>query len=451
MANVPPGQILPRKDISGGSQLQIEAGAIPNIGLGTFGLTGSGGLAAMSSAIDLGYRHLDTAQSYETEKNVGEAIARSGRDQTDFFVTTKVTASLGRLGESVDDSLRAMRFSYADLVLIHWPAPGDDPPVGAYIEALARVQDKGKARLIGVSKFTRRHIDEAIAKIGEGRFATNQFEQHVFLQNSVLAAPCCQQGIAVTACIPLAGGRLDKDTDLAAIASKHDAAVSQPSARLSFRNRRRRNGREQTSPLRTSCWTKPTWRRSQTWIAVSGTSIRNGVRSGTDRRQPCSRVLRRKERTVGIFEGFGHIAFKVNDLDTSADFYNKIGFPEVLRLLDAEGKPWIVYHRISEHLYLELFPGGDGDSAPEPHRTGMNHFCLTVRSADEAEKKLADTGIALSRPRRTVRGVDGNWGMWIEDPDGNRIEIQEMAPNCIQFEAEGALAAGAPPHVLTIY
>jgi lactoylglutathione lyase len=154
---------------------------------------------------------------------------------------------------------------------------------------------------------------------------------------------------------------------------------------------------------------------------------------------------------VGIFEGFGHIAFKVNDLETSADFYSKIGFPEMLRLLDAEGKPWIVYHRISEHLYLELFPGGDGSRAPEPHRTGLNHFCLTVRSADEAEKKLADAGIALSRPRKTARGVDGNWGMWIEDPDGNRIEIQEMALNCIQFEAEGALAVGAPAHVLTIY
>jgi 2,5-diketo-D-gluconate reductase B len=229
MANVPPGQISPhRKDISRGSQLQIESGAIPNIGLGTFGLTGSGGLAAMSSAIDLGYRHLDTAQTYGTEENVGEAIVRSGLDRTDFFVTTKVTASnLGRLGESVDDSLRTMRLRYADLVLIHWPAPGDDPPVGAYIEALARVQDKGKARLIGVSNFTRRHIHEAIAKIGEDRLATNQFEQHVFLQNRVLGAHCRQRGIAVTAYMPLAGGKLAKDPDLAAIASKHDAAVSQ--------------------------------------------------------------------------------------------------------------------------------------------------------------------------------------------------------------------------------
>lgn len=154
---------------------------------------------------------------------------------------------------------------------------------------------------------------------------------------------------------------------------------------------------------------------------------------------------------MGIFAGFGHVAFKVNDLDRSVDFYTGIGFPEMLRLLDAEGKPWIVYHRISEHLYLELFPGGDGHPAPDQTRTGVNHVCLTVENADEAEKKLAAAGVKLSRPRKAAPGVDGNWGMWIEDPDGNRIEIQEMAPKCIQFEAERDLKAGAPSHVLTAY
>ena len=125
---------------------------IPRIGLGTFGLTDAEGVAAMRSAIDLGYRHLDTAQTYGTEENVGRAIASSGLGRRDFFVTTKVTASnLGRLAESVDDSLKLMGFDYADLVLIHWPAPYDDPPVTAYAGKLARLQDGGKARLIGVS------------------------------------------------------------------------------------------------------------------------------------------------------------------------------------------------------------------------------------------------------------------------------------------------------------
>ena len=100
---------------------------------------------------------------------------------------------------------------------------------------------------------------------------------------------------------------------------------------------------------------------------------------------------------MGIFESLGHVAFKVNDLDASVNFYNTIGFPEMLRLLDAEGKPWIVYHRINENLYLELFPGGDGEPAPANERTGMNHFCLTVANADKAERELAEAGITLMR------------------------------------------------------
>lgn len=197
------------------------------IGLGTYGLTGQAGLDAMSEAIRLGYRHLDSAQTYGTEENVGRAVARSGRDRRDFFVTTKVTApNLGRLSESLDDSLRCMNLDYADLLLIHWPAPNDHPPVHSYISALARTQDRGKARLIGVSNFTRRHIDEVIAEIGDGRLATNQFEQHVFLQNRLLARHCQDRGITPTAYMPLAGGRLEGNPVLDDIASKHGVTAN---------------------------------------------------------------------------------------------------------------------------------------------------------------------------------------------------------------------------------
>ena len=201
---------------------------IPRIGLGTYGLTGDGGLSAMLSAIGLGYRHLDTAQTYGTEENVGRAVARSEIDRREFFVTTKITASnLGRLAASVDDSLDVMGLAHADLVLIHWPAPSDDPPVRSYIGELARLQDVGKARLIGVSNFTRRHVDEAIAEIGEGRLATNQFEQHVFLQNRLLAAHCRERGIVPTAYMPLAGGNLGGNAVLDAVARKHGVPVNQ--------------------------------------------------------------------------------------------------------------------------------------------------------------------------------------------------------------------------------
>ncbi len=152
--------------------------------------------------------------------------------------------------------------------------------------------------------------------------------------------------------------------------------------------------------------------------------------------------------TMSIFRSLGHVAFRVNDLDASVAFYNKIGFPEMLRLLNDKGDPWIVYHRISDDLYLELFPGGGGGSVPTDDHTGLMHFCLTVDNIDDAEAKLAAVGVPLSRPRGAGRGIDGNRGMWISDPDGHRIEIMEMAADCIQYRAEASLLSGGKPHVL---
>ena len=153
---------------------------------------------------------------------------------------------------------------------------------------------------------------------------------------------------------------------------------------------------------------------------------------------------------MSIFKSVGHIALKVQNLEKSIDFYNRIGFPEMLRLNNDEGKPWIVYHRVTDDLYLELFPGGQGGKAPEPERTGLFHLCLTVDDMDEAEARLNAAGVSLSQPRKQGRGIDGNRGMWIEDPDGHRIEIMEMAPDCIQHKAVRNLAAGGKPHALTL-
>ena len=146
-----------------------------------------------------------------------------------------------------------------------------------------------------------------------------------------------------------------------------------------------------------------------------------------------------------IFDNLGHMAFKVKDLDASVAFYEKLGFPKFLSLLNEKGEPWIVYMRITDDVYLELFPKGAGDRVPEAEQVGLTHWCLTVKDLDETEKQLKSVGISLSRPRRDARGVDRNRGMWIEDPDGHRIEIMEMAPNCLQYEAIAAWKAGKPP------
>ena len=151
------------------------------------------------------------------------------------------------------------------------------------------------------------------------------------------------------------------------------------------------------------------------------------------------------------FKTLGHIAFKVRDLDASLAFYGKLGFPEMLRLLDARGEAWIVYLRITDALYLELFPRGVGERVPPENNVGMTHLCLTSPDLDQTQAHLKSVGIPLSRPRSERRGLDGNRGMWVEDPDGNRIEIMEMAPNCIQHQAVENLRAGKAPEALKLF
>jgi lactoylglutathione lyase len=146
------------------------------------------------------------------------------------------------------------------------------------------------------------------------------------------------------------------------------------------------------------------------------------------------------------FNSLGHIALKVGDLDRSIDFYSKLGFPEFLRLNEEDGSAWIVYMRVGDNLYIELFPGGKGPA--DTQGTGVNHLSLTVEDIEETERHLQEVGIPLESPRKEARGVDRNRGMWIVDPDGNRIEIMEMAPDCIQWEAIARMKAGGGPTAL---
>jgi lactoylglutathione lyase len=138
---------------------------------------------------------------------------------------------------------------------------------------------------------------------------------------------------------------------------------------------------------------------------------------------------------MDVFKHLGHIALRVKDLDASLAFYGKLGFREMTRLLDEKGTPWIVYLRINDDQYLELFPKGVEGPPAGADAVGIFHICLTVEDIDATVAELDKVGIALSRPRSKGIGIDGNRGMWIEDPDGTQIEVMEMAPNCIQFQA----------------
>ena len=145
---------------------------IPRLGLGTYGRTGDEGLAAILAGIELGYRHIDTAQNYDTEGNVGAAIRRSGLPRDAFFVTTKVgdqNLSRERFAPSVARSLETLGVEQVDLLLIHWPSARDAVPLEHYLGALAEARDAGQARLIGVSNFNIGYLERAEAILGRGR------------------------------------------------------------------------------------------------------------------------------------------------------------------------------------------------------------------------------------------------------------------------------------------
>ena len=132
--------------------------------------------------------------------------------------------------------------------------------------------------------------------------------------------------------------------------------------------------------------------------------------------------------------GVGHVAIKVTDLDRSLDYYQKrLGFPEMLRLFNDDGTTWLVYLRITDEQYLEIFPGAENDRAPGWDANGVNHICFTIDDLDATVARIEAAGITLLSPAKD--GVDGNRQAWLEDPDGNRIELMEMAPGCVQYEA----------------
>lgn len=136
--------------------------------------------------------------------------------------------------------------------------------------------------------------------------------------------------------------------------------------------------------------------------------------------------------------GIGHIAVKVSDLQRSLDYYTRLGLKEMTRLTNDKGEAWIVYLRLSDTQFLELFPGAKTDRAPaDDGSNGVNHLCWTTDDLDATVAGIEAAGLKLRSP--ISKGLDGNRGAWIEDPDGNRIELMEMAPDCLQYRAIEAL------------
>lgn len=174
---------------------------IPAFGLGTFRLQGQVVIDAVRQALELGYRHIDTAQIYGNEAEVGQAISESGVPRRELFVTTKVWTehlAADRLVPSLQESLRKLRLEQVDLALIHWPSPGGVVPLADSLHALQAAQAQGVTTHIGVSNFTAPLLRQAIDIVGAKAIATNQVELPPWLQNPTLVALAREQGIHLT-------------------------------------------------------------------------------------------------------------------------------------------------------------------------------------------------------------------------------------------------------------
>jgi diketogulonate reductase-like aldo/keto reductase len=210
-------------------RLTAHGAAMPVIGFGTSTLGNCGELVA--AALAAGYRHIDTARKYGTERGVGEGIRAARIPRAELFVTTKVShehLKAADFARSVETSLRELGVDYVDLLLVHWPNP--EIPLRETMGALAKAMRDGLARHIGVANFTVALVEEAVRLCPEP-LVTDQVEHHPYLDQSKIADACHRHGLIVTAHCPLGRGRLIHDPTLAVIGRRHRKTGAQVALR----------------------------------------------------------------------------------------------------------------------------------------------------------------------------------------------------------------------------
>jgi diketogulonate reductase-like aldo/keto reductase len=207
--------------------LHSNGAAIPALGFGTSPMTGAFSSGEVLAALNAGYRHIDTAWKYGTERAVGEAIRACGLPRGDIFLTTKVSHEYLRaddFAKSVDDSLAALQTDYVDLLMVHWPNP--EIPLSETMPALAKAKRQGKARNVGVANFNIALLDQAI-KLCPERLVCLQAECHPYLDQTRLLNAVRSRGMAFIAYCPLGRGQLFSDPVLTDIAQARGKSIAQ--------------------------------------------------------------------------------------------------------------------------------------------------------------------------------------------------------------------------------
>jgi 2,5-diketo-D-gluconate reductase A len=223
MTITPPTSLVPTVELNDGR-------SIPQLGFGVFQVDPSRTAEAVSKALEVGYRHIDTAEMYGNERGVGEAVRTSGLDRADVFVTSKLNNGYHRPEDArraFETTLTELGFDYVDLFLIHWPLPalyGGD--FVATWKTLEEFREDGRARSIGVSNFQIEHL-ERLASASDRAPAVNQSELHPYLLNEPVRAFGEAYGIATEASSPLAQGAVLDDPVISAIAARVEKSAAQ--------------------------------------------------------------------------------------------------------------------------------------------------------------------------------------------------------------------------------
>jgi diketogulonate reductase-like aldo/keto reductase len=212
--------------------VEANGARIPLLGLGTWDLRGRACSRIVEQALRLGYRHIDTAEMYDNEREVGEGLRTAGVPRNEVFVVTKVWPSHfapRELLRAAKESLTKLRLSEVDLLLLHWPNPRI--ALSETLGALCKAKEAGLARHIGVSNFTVALIEEATRLSGEP-LVCDQVELHPFIDQSKVRAACAAHGMAVVAYCPIARGNAKNSEVLARIGEKHGKSAAQVSLRF---------------------------------------------------------------------------------------------------------------------------------------------------------------------------------------------------------------------------
>ncbi|MGY1681551.1 aldo/keto reductase [Geodermatophilus sp. SYSU D01176] len=202
---------------------------IPQLGFGVYQVPPEDTADAVSTALEIGYRHIDTAEMYGNQKGVGEAVARSGLDRGEVFVTSKLNNGSHRRDDALrafDQTLGDLGFDHLDLFLVHWPLPGIDVDYVETWKAMEEIYASGRCRAIGVSNFQAHHLRRLFAET-EVRPAVNQIEVHPYLTQEELRAFDADHEIVTEAWSPIAQGKVLGDPAIVAVAERLGRAPAQ--------------------------------------------------------------------------------------------------------------------------------------------------------------------------------------------------------------------------------